>query len=175
MGHIVLNLFRFLDQVCLFFILYIYIYIYIYIYYIIAYSFKYNLCMKITGWKVKTKSNKVVETGFANIVFQICTKLPFCFTYLGIRNEVKVILGTTTLGSLQLSLFNALGLKFIYEIILVRFSELLTLLMDLDKRNRWIITSLRACSLVVSDLCSETKGSQFKSGWYLCAEVNSLQ
>ena len=35
--------------------------------------------------------------------------------------------------------------------------------------------SLRACSLVVSDLRSETKGSRFESGCYLCAEVSSLQ
>ena len=33
----------------------------------------------------------------------------------------------------------------------------------------------RACSLVVSDLRSETKGSRFESGCQLCAEVNSLQ
>ena len=33
----------------------------------------------------------------------------------------------------------------------------------------------RARSLVVTDLHSETKGSQFKCGCYLCAEVRSLQ
>ena len=33
----------------------------------------------------------------------------------------------------------------------------------------------RARSLVVSDLCTETKGSQFESGCYVCAEVSSLQ
>ena len=33
----------------------------------------------------------------------------------------------------------------------------------------------RANSLVVSDLHSETKGSWFKSSWYLCTEVSSLQ
>ena len=32
-----------------------------------------------------------------------------------------------------------------------------------------------ACSLVVSNLCSEKKGSRFKSGSQLCAEVSSLQ
>ena len=30
-------------------------------------------------------------------------------------------------------------------------------------------------SLVVYDLCSETKGSRFDSGWWLCAEVISQQ
>ena len=30
-------------------------------------------------------------------------------------------------------------------------------------------------SLVVSDLRSETKGSRFESGCWLCAEVSSLQ
>ena len=35
--------------------------------------------------------------------------------------------------------------------------------------------SLRARSLVVSDLRSETKGSQLESGCQLCAEVSSLQ
>ena len=35
--------------------------------------------------------------------------------------------------------------------------------------------SLRAPNLVVSDLCSEAKGSRFNSGCYLCAEVSSLQ
>ena len=34
---------------------------------------------------------------------------------------------------------------------------------------------LRARSLVVSDLRSEAKGSQFKSGCWLWAEVNSTQ
>ena len=34
---------------------------------------------------------------------------------------------------------------------------------------------LRACSIVVSDLRSEAKGSRFESGCYLCAEVSSLQ
>ena len=34
---------------------------------------------------------------------------------------------------------------------------------------------VRARSLVVSDLCSETKGSWFKSGCYLFTEVSSLQ
>ena len=34
---------------------------------------------------------------------------------------------------------------------------------------------IRARSLVVSDLRSETKGSRFESGCQLCAEVNSLQ
>ena len=29
-------------------------------------------------------------------------------------------------------------------------------------------------SLMVSDLCSETKGSRFESSCYLCAEVSSL-
>ena len=33
----------------------------------------------------------------------------------------------------------------------------------------------RARSLVVGDLRSETKGSRFEFGCYLCAEVNSLQ
>ena len=33
---------------------------------------------------------------------------------------------------------------------------------------------LRACSLVVSDLRSETKGFWFRSGCYLCAEVGCL-
>ena len=32
-----------------------------------------------------------------------------------------------------------------------------------------------ACSLVVSDLSLETKGSQFESGCKLCAEESSLQ
>ena len=35
--------------------------------------------------------------------------------------------------------------------------------------------NLRARSLVVSDLRSETKGSRFESGCQLCAEVSSLQ
>ena len=34
---------------------------------------------------------------------------------------------------------------------------------------------IRARSLVVSDLHSETKGCRFESGCQLCAEVNSLQ
>ena len=38
----------------------------------------------------------------------------------------------------------------------------------------FLITS-RARSLVVSDLRSEIKGSQFESGCQLCAEVSSLQ
>ena len=37
------------------------------------------------------------------------------------------------------------------------------------------ITSLRARSLVVSDLRGETKGSRFESGCYLFTEVSSLQ
>ena len=38
-----------------------------------------------------------------------------------------------------------------------------------------IINRLRAYSLVVSDSRSETKGSRFEYGCYLCAEVSSLQ
>ena len=34
---------------------------------------------------------------------------------------------------------------------------------------------IRAHSLVVSDLRSETKGSRFESSCYVCAEVSSLQ
>ena len=37
------------------------------------------------------------------------------------------------------------------------------------------LNDLRARSLVVSDLCSETKGSRFESGCQLCAEVSALQ
>ena len=36
-------------------------------------------------------------------------------------------------------------------------------------------TKLKARSLVVSDLRSETKGSRYEPGYYLCAEVSSLQ
>ena len=39
----------------------------------------------------------------------------------------------------------------------------------------YVSVRIRAHSLVVSDLRSENKRSQFKSGYYLCAEVSSLQ
>ena len=35
--------------------------------------------------------------------------------------------------------------------------------------------SLSERSLVVSDLTSESKGSRFETGCYLCAEMSSLQ
>ena len=38
-----------------------------------------------------------------------------------------------------------------------------------------LVYNILACSLVVSDLRSETKGSRFESGCQLCAEVSSLQ
>ena len=38
-----------------------------------------------------------------------------------------------------------------------------------------LVISNLACSLVVSDLHLETKGSQLESGYWLCAEVSSLQ
>ena len=41
--------------------------------------------------------------------------------------------------------------------------------------NEWNNRNLRARSLVVSDLRSETKGSELESGCYLCGEVSSLQ
>ena len=44
-----------------------------------------------------------------------------------------------------------------------------------DTTNATIFSSIRARSLVVSDLRSETKGSRFESGCQLCAEVSSLQ
>ena len=39
----------------------------------------------------------------------------------------------------------------------------------------FFVSEIRARSLVVSDLRSETKGSRFESGCQLCAEVSSLQ
>ena len=47
----------------------------------------------------------------------------------------------------------------------------------LDKKkklNQLKIGYIRARSLVVSDLFSETKGSRFESGCYLCAEMSSV-
>ena len=48
-------------------------------------------------------------------------------------------------------------------------SSLDSLVKNIGKDN------LRACSLAVSNLRSETKGSRFESGCYLCTEVSSLQ
>ena len=42
-------------------------------------------------------------------------------------------------------------------------------IIKLHSTNHW------ARNLMVSDLCSEIKGSRLESGCYLCAEVNSLQ
>ena len=44
---------------------------------------------------------------------------------------------------------------------------------DLNVRER-VYSLWYGRSLVVSDLRSETKGSRFESGCYLCAEVSSL-
>ena len=43
---------------------------------------------------------------------------------------------------------------------------------EMKKRKSFTILSK---PLVVSNLLSETEGSQFVSGCYLCAEVNSMQ
>ena len=44
-----------------------------------------------------------------------------------------------------------------------------------QNRRRKFIKKKRARSLKVRDLSSETKGSRFKPGCYLCVEVSSLQ
>ena len=44
-----------------------------------------------------------------------------------------------------------------------------------NKKKELSTEMLRARGLVISDLRSETKGSRFESGCYLCAEVSSLQ
>ena len=41
--------------------------------------------------------------------------------------------------------------------------------------QRLVASGCVVCSLVVSDLRSETRGFRFGSGCYLCAEVSSLQ
>ena len=59
-----------------------------------------------------------------------------------------------------------------------------TFIRELNKQNQTSVDVnstklegffLRARSLVVSDLRSETKGSRFEPGYQLCAEVTSLQ
>ena len=44
-----------------------------------------------------------------------------------------------------------------------------------DPPNRVCLQNKTKCSLVVSNLRSETKSSRFESGCKLCAEVSSLQ
>ena len=61
--------------------------------------------------------------------------------------------------------FEMLGFSFTYEVIALFLQQRLALKMCI----------FRAPSLVVSDLRSETKGSRFESGCYLCEEVSSLQ
>ena len=46
-------------------------------------------------------------------------------------------------------------------------------LVFLQSRYEYKTLQMGAHSLVVRDLCSETKGSRFEFGCYLCAEVSS--
>ena len=56
-------------------------------------------------------------------------------------------------------------------------SEILRLQKDPARglEGKKVTSYVGACSLVVSDVQSETKGFQFESDCYLCAEVSYLQ
>ena len=62
-----------------------------------------------------------------------------------------------------------------YEFLNGKFSFLAVWMSGLNRPWSSEPLGLRARSLVVSDLRSETKGSRFESGCQICAEVSSLQ
>ena len=109
------------------------------------------------------------------------------------HRKIKIIYGQKHMSRLSTTLNNFLVGKVVFLILTTIERYLFTQTLDLMKIKQsfcWnqeikkIVKSLRiiqgpsplrARNLVVSDLLSETKGSRFESGCWLCAKVSSLQ
>ena len=130
--------------------------------------------VEILRWNL-TRWNLVVQRKTGNIVLRILAFFKHTFQWL-LKNRVAIVrygeLLKRTEGKGGFDDYNKIALR--DQVRVPKFWHTWRTWVNTKKHISGVIPFIRARSLVVSDLRSETKGSRFESGCQLCAEV-SLQ